>query len=53
MQETLRDAGLIPQLGRSPGEGSDNPTLVFLPGESHGQKNVVGCGHEVAESDTT
>ena len=53
MQETLRDAGSIPQLGRSAGEGSDNPTPVFLPGESHGQENLVGYGHEVAESDTT
>jgi len=26
--------GLIPGLGRSPGEGNGNPTPVFLPGES-------------------
>ena len=30
------DLGLIPGLGRSPGEGNGNP--VFLPGESHGQR---------------
>ena len=31
-----RDAGLIPGLGRSP---AWQPTPVFLPGESHGQRN--------------
>ena len=36
----LRDAGLIPGLGRSLGEGP--PTLVFLPGESHGQRRLAG-----------
>jgi len=34
------DVGLIPGLGRSPGEGL--PTPVFLPGESHGQRSLVG-----------
>ena len=29
-------AGLIPGLGGSPGESAWQPTLVFLPGESHG-----------------
>ena len=29
----LRDIGLIPELGRSPGEGHDHP-FQFLPGES-------------------
>ena len=40
MQETLRGLGLIPELGRSPGGGQ--PTPVFLPGEPHGQRNLVG-----------
>ena len=47
------DAGSIPESGRSPGEGNGNP-LVFLPGESHGQRSLVGDspqGHK--ESDTT
>ena len=35
------DLGLIPGLGRSPGEGHDNP--VFLPGDSRGQRCLVGC----------
>ena len=36
------DAGLIPGLGRSPGVGNGNPTLIFLPGESHGQRILAG-----------
>ena len=31
------DQGLIPGLGRSPGEGNRPPTPVFWPGEFHGQ----------------
>ena len=30
------------QLGRSPSEGNGNPTPVFLPGEFHGEKILVG-----------
>ena len=30
------DPGLIPGLRRSPEEGDGKPTLVFLPGKSHG-----------------
>ena len=37
----LRDAGLIPGLGRSPRGGHSNP-LQCLPGESHGKKSQVG-----------
>ena len=29
------DASSIPGSGRTPREGNDNPTPVFLPGESH------------------
>ena len=35
----VRVAGLIPGLGRSPGEGN---TAVFSPGGSHGQRSLVG-----------
>ena len=47
-----RDLGSIPGLGRSPGEGNgnplqypclENPTPVFLPGESQGRGSLVGC----------
>ena len=36
-----RDMGLIPGSGRSPGGGKAT-TPVFLPGESHGQRSMVG-----------
>ena len=36
--EDLRDAGLI--LGRPP--GTQQPTPVFLSGESHGQRSLMG-----------
>ena len=34
------DLGSIPGSGRSPGEGNGIP--VFLPGEFHGQRSLVG-----------
>ena len=37
----LRDADSIPGSLRSPGGGHVNPP-VFLPGESRGQRNLVG-----------
>ena len=48
-----RDESSIPELGRSPGEGSGSPTPVCLPGKSHGQRSLAGYsprGHK--ESDT-
>ena len=36
------DQGLIPGSGRSPGEENGNPLQLFLPGESHGQRRLVG-----------
>jgi len=41
------DMGSIPGSGRSPGGGhglpvGGHPTLVFLPGESHGQRSLSG-----------
>ena len=32
----IGNTGLIPQLGRSPGERKWQPALVFLPGKFHG-----------------
>ena len=29
--------------GRSPGEENGQPTPVFLPGKSHGQRSLVAC----------
>ena len=48
----MRDVGSIPGLGRSPGGRIWQPTEIFLPGESHGQRSLVGYspkGHK--ESD--
>ena len=36
-----RDIGAIPGSGRSPG-GGHATTPVFLPGESHGARSLVG-----------
>ena len=36
------DLGSIPGSGRSPGEGNGQPTPVFLSGESHGLRSLVG-----------
>ena len=48
------DPGLIPVLGRSPGEGIGNPLPVFLPGESHGWRSLVGYSPRGRkESETT
>ena len=48
------DMGSNPGSGRSPGGGNGNPTPVFLPRESHGQRSLEGYspwGHK--ETDTT
>ena len=43
---------LIPGLGRSAGGGL--PTLVYVPGESHGQGSLTGYGPQGhKELDTT
>ena len=49
------DLGSIPGLGRSPGEGNGSLLHpVFLPGESHGQRNLVGVSPQGRKgSDTT
>ena len=44
------DLGLIPGSGRSHGEGDGYPLAVFLPGDFHGQRSLVGYsswGHRV------
>ena len=37
-----RDAGSIPGSGGSPGEGKWQCIPVFWPGESHGQRSLIG-----------
>ena len=36
----LRDAGSDPWVGKIPWRRAQQPTLVFLPGESHGQRSL-------------
>ena len=38
----IGDMGQIPVSGRSAGGRKGQPTLMFLPGESHGQRSLVG-----------
>ena len=48
-----RRLGFDPWLGQSPGEGNGCSTPVFLPGESRGQRSLVGYTvHGVAKSQT-
>ena len=48
------DLGSIPGLGTIPWRRKWQPTAVFLPGESHGQKSLESCGRwGQKESDTT
>ena len=44
--------GLIPGLERSSGGGYGNPLQLFLPGESHGQRSLVGYSPQGAKSRT-
>ena len=55
LPESGERAGSVPGSGRSLGEVNEwQPTLVFLPGKSHGQRSLVGYHQSVAkESDTT
>ena len=39
-----RDAGSVPGSGRFPWRRKWQPTPGFLPGESHGQRSLVGYG---------
>ena len=42
-----RDMGSVPGLGNA-----WQPTLVFLPGESHGQRSLAATVHGVTKSQT-
>ena len=45
-------SGFHPWVGKIPWRRARQPTPVFLPGESHGQRNLVAAIHRVAESQT-
>ena len=46
-----RDGALIPESGRSPGEGNGN-TPVFLSGKFHGQRSMAGYSPWVTKNRT-
>ena len=39
----IKDAGSIPGLGKIPWRRAWQATPVFLPGESHRQRSLLGC----------
>ena len=41
-QSRRRDEGSVPGFRRSPGGGAQRSTPMFLTGESHGQRSLVG-----------
>ena len=43
----LRDSSSIPGSGRSPWRRKGQPSPVFLPGKSHGQRNLADLPLEV------
>ena len=47
------DMGSIPGLGRFPWSKKWQPAPVFLPGKSHGQRNLEGLHGVTKESDST
>ena len=50
----LGDLSLIPWVGKIPQRRAWQPTPVFLPGESHGQRSLAGYSQwDHKESDTT
>ena len=49
----LKRPGFDPWVEKTPWRRTQHPTLIFLPGELHGQRSLPGCsprGH--TESDT-
>ena len=49
----FKGGGLIPGLGRSLGGGARQPTPVFLPGKSQGQRSLVGYSPEGCKESIT
>ena len=47
-----RECGFIPWIGTISWRRNWQPTLVFLPGKSHGQRSLVGYNHGVIKSQT-
>ena len=45
-------SGFGPWVGKIPGRKKWQPTPVFLPGQSHGQRSLTAYSHEVAKCQT-
>ena len=48
----IRDVGLLPASGRSPGGGHGNPLQYSCLENPHGQRSLGATVHRVAELDT-
>ena len=46
----IKDMGLIPRSGRSPGEGHGNPLQYLCLENPHGQRSLPDMVHRVAQS---
>ena len=54
MQETHKRLGLDPWIGKIPWRGAWQSTPVFLPGESHEQRSLMGfCPRGLKETEAT
>ena len=49
----FRRCGFDPWVGKFPWRRKWQPTPVFLPGESHGQRSLAGTVHGVAKEEGT
>ena len=45
----FKKRGLDPWVGKIPWRKVRQPTPVFLPGESHGQRSLAGCSPQVSQ----
>ena len=48
-EHQCRQCGFSPWVGKIPWRRKRQPTPVFLPGKSHGQKSLWGTGHGAAK----
>ena len=50
--QQCRRHGFDPWVGKNPWRRKWQPTPVFLPGKSHGQRSLVSTVHEIAKNQT-
>ena len=52
----IKRHGFDPWVGKIPWRRAQQPTLGFVPGESHGQRSLAGCsprGHKESDTEAT